>query len=117
MVVTRARRYPWLVPENLEVWIGLANVVPRANCELLDDGKGAFTHFLSLAKDADEYRTKVTRACLYYKLELVELEWCQAFAERHSERDIAEELCEIADGLSDPRHVIFGTFYTYPRSM
>ena len=111
------RSYPWPVPDNLEVWIGLANVVPRANCELLGDDKGAYVNFLSLARDAGEFRTKVARACHYYKLDLIELEECQPFAERHFERDAAEELCEVADELTDPRHVRFGTFHTYPRSM
>jgi len=116
-VLVEVRRYPWPVPDDLEVWIGLANVVPQASCELLADDKGAFVNFLSLARDAEEFRTKVARACLYYKLDLIGLEECQPFAERHSERVIAEELCEIADGLTNPRHVIFGTFHTYPRSM
>jgi len=109
--------YALLVSSAPEVWIGMAEVVPQADCELLEEGKGAFVNVLTLATNTDEFRRKLVRVCRDYKLQLIGLDNCEPFTQRHLRSGVAEDLAEMADTLSNPAYVLFGTFNTYPRPM
>jgi hypothetical protein len=111
------RQYALLVSNAPEVWIGLAEVVPQAACELLEEGKGAFVNVLTLTTNADEFQRKLVRVCRDYKLELVGLENCEPFTQRHLRSGVDQDLAEMADTLRNPAYVLFGTLYTYPRLM
>lgn len=99
------------------VWIGIVGVVPRENCELLSHEEGAYVNFLTLATSDKEYRAKVIGALSYYRLELLEFQDVRRLSESDN---TSEEILAIAEELernSNPQHVRYGTFHTFPRKM
>ncbi len=103
--------------DKIEVWIGLAGVIPREGCELLSPHEGAFVSFLTLARSEQEYRAKLTGVLSYYGLELFDLESIEPLSLRI---DPPQEIVAIARELeqnNNPKHVRYATFYTFPRVM
>lgn len=103
--------------DNAEVWIGVAGVVPREQCEFLSLGEGAFVNFLTLATSDSEYRAKVSAALSFYRLELLEFQDVRPLTQSDSP---SQEILSIATELEesrDPRHVRYATFHTFPRMM
>ena len=103
--------------DKIEVWIGTAGVVPREGCDVLSADRGAYTNFLTLARDEEEYRAKLTGALNYYGLELISLEGVEPLSLRI---DPAEEILTIARELghdNNPQHIRFATFHTFRRVM
>jgi hypothetical protein len=102
---------------KIEVWIGLAGVIPRGGCDLLSPDQGAFVSFLTLARSEEEYRAKLTVVLNYYGLDLFDLESVEPLSLRI---DPPEEIVTSARELeqnNNPKHVRYATFYTFPRVM
>jgi hypothetical protein len=100
-----------------EVWIGVVGVVPREGCELLSAEKGAFVNFLTFASNESEYRAKVSRVLIDYRLELLEFQDVRPFS--ISDRP-SEDILAIAAELQEKRnlqYVRYATFHTFPRVM
>jgi len=72
--------------EATDVWIGVAEIIPREGCELLSPDEGAFVNFLTLASSDSEYRAKVMGALFDYRLELLGFEDV-----RHSRRPTSRQ--------------------------
>jgi hypothetical protein len=105
------------VPDQHEVWIGVAGVVPREGCGLLSPHEGAFVNFLTLASSDSEYRAKVIGAISVYLLDLLEFQDVRPLSQ--SDRP-SQEILSIAAELEEsrnPKHVRYAAFHTFPRVM
>src|SRR3954463_15837958 len=103
--------------EDAIVWIGVVGVFPRSGCELLSADKGAYVNFLTLARSDSEYRAKVIGVLSHYQLELLEFENVRLLSESDGS---SEEIMAIAaelEGNRNPQHVLYATFYTFPRKI
>ena len=100
-----------------EVWIGLICVVPEADCDMLAPEKGAYTHVLTLASSEAEYRSKVIDAMTDYRLNVLEITGVEPLTMRLASYDISDDLAAIAEEITSPNHVRYGTFHTFPRVM
>lgn len=105
------------IAEEACVWIGVAAVVPRKECELLSPEEGAYINFLTLAKTEAEYRAKISGALDYYGLQLIEFLNVRPFSASHNS---SEKIQVIAKELKDGQnlnHVRYSTFHKFPRLM
>ncbi len=99
------------------MWIGVAGVVAREGCELLSPHQGAFVNFLTLASSDSEFRTKVSGALSFYRLDLLEFQDVRPLSQ--SDRP-SQEILSIAAELEesrDPKHVRYATFHAFSRVM
>ena len=92
-------------------------VVPREECELLEDGKGAYVNVLTLAMSNTECRNKVRAAMNDYYFEVVTIEDVFLFSDA---LNVSVELTAIAEELEESqnlKHVRFTTLHKFPRIM
>ena len=92
-------------------------VVPREECELLEDDKGAYVNVLTLATNETECRTKVGAAMNDYHFEVVAIEDVFLFSNAFN---VSAELTTIAEELEESqnrKHVRFTTLHKFPRIM
>jgi len=92
-------------------------VVPGPACEMLAPDKGAYVSVLTWAASETEYRSKVVPVMNEYCLDVVEITGVEPFTQREARGTVPDDLFEIAERISSPKHVIYGTFYTFPRVM
>jgi hypothetical protein len=101
--------------ERSNLWIGLADVVPKPECQILQNSKGAFANVMAWAKSAQEFRQKVENSLRDLDLELVDLEDAQTFSER-GKGDVVfdDQIHEIKERVEHGgEDVAFGTFYKW----
>jgi hypothetical protein len=92
-------------------------VVPREECELLEDDKGAYVNVLTLATSDTECRTKVGAAMNDYHFEVLAIEDVFLFSDA---LNVSTELTTIAEELEESenlKHVRFTTLHKFPRIM
>jgi hypothetical protein len=92
-------------------------VVPREDCTLLEDDKGAYVNVLTLAADETEWRGKVATAMNHYHFEVLAIEDVFLFSDASN---VSSELTTIAEELVESqnfKHVCFETLHTFPRVM
>ena len=65
-----------------DIWIGMVEVRPFFNSELLTDAKGAFVNVLAWATDLEEFRHKIEELIEYLHLEMVGIENAELLANR-----------------------------------
>ncbi len=98
-----------------QLWIGLAEVRPLAECTLLDGARGAYVHVMAWANDADQFRAAVVKRATELALVLIDLRETEPWAIRSSgDSALRNEFYEMADRLeSDVKQVAFGRFHAW----
>src|SRR4029077_20739569 len=102
---------------KLDVWMARIVVVPREECELLEDDKGAYLNVLTLATNEAECRGKVGAAMNDYAFHVVSYDDVLLFSDAIN---VSAELTTIAEELEesqDLNHVRFTTLHKFPRTM
>jgi hypothetical protein len=92
-------------------------VVPREDCELLNDDEGAYVNVLALATNETECRIKIGAAMNDYRLEVVTVEDAFPFS---GASNVSAELTTIAEELEESqnlKHVRFTTLHKFPRGL
>jgi hypothetical protein len=94
------------------VWVGLAEVSIRRDCELELNGAGGFVWCASQAHDEGDFLKKIEEVLNFDRLDLIDLKRVSTFEECD---DPPDELLEMVDRASEnPKFRMYGTFYTYP---
>jgi hypothetical protein len=94
-------------------WIGLAHVVPRASCRVLESEENAFANVVGRALTKSEFKSEVAAACRRLNLELEELKDVALCEQRFEGTTIPEEIQTARAELAQGQTVAFGTFFTY----
>ncbi len=84
---------------------------------MLAPGKGAYVNVLTWAESESDYRNKVVPVMKHYGLDVLEMTDVEPFTKRVARVGATEDLFEIVDEISSPKHVRYGTFHTFPRVM
>lgn len=100
---------------NKQLWIGLAEVLPLAECKLLEEAKGAYVHVMAWADTADEFRAAVVQRATELALVLVDLRETEPWAIRNSSDDpLRDEFFEMQHRISDDtKSIAFGRFHAW----
>lgn len=98
-----------------QLWIGLAEVRPLAECTLLEGARGAYVHVMAWADDADQFRAAIVTRATELALVLIDLRETEPWAIRNSgDAELRNEFYEMADRLeTDVKHVAFGRFHAW----
>ena len=100
---------------NKQLWIGLAEVRPLAECTLLDEARGAYVHVMAWATTPDEFRAAVVQRATELYLVVVDLTETEPWAIRSSGDDpLRNEFFEMADRANDDMKLVtFGRFHAW----
>jgi hypothetical protein len=97
-----------------QLWIGLAEVVPRSGHPLATESSAAFTNVLGRAANPQEFRFRAIRALNQFDLDLHRLEDVEVFASRIRKHHVSLEVRKLADEAQTNGKIVFGTFHTFP---
>jgi hypothetical protein len=101
------------VSDDLDVWVGLVELRPLPGNDLLEGDPGAFANTLTVAADADDFRT---RAANFFRGKGFEVASFEA-VERLEDRDLAgvlpEEMRRLGELAGETSEVQFDTYFTY----
>jgi hypothetical protein len=92
-------------------------VVPREECVLLEDDKGAYVNVLTLATNKTECRTKIAAAMRHYHFEVVDVEDVLPFSEVSNASAELTAISEELEKSQNLNHVRFTTLHKFPRVM
>ncbi|MDX6565780.1 MAG: hypothetical protein QOE10_1442 [Gaiellales bacterium] len=99
--------------DGLDVWVGLVEVRPLSGNDLFEGDPGAFANTLTVAADADDFRT---RAANFFRGKGFEVASFEA-VERLEDRDLAgvlpEEMRRLGELADETSQVQFDTYFTY----
>lgn len=100
---------------NKQLWIGFAEVLPLAECKLLDEAKGAYVHVMAWANTADDFRATVVKRATELALVLVDLRETEPWSIRSSGDDpLRDEFFEMHHRLrDDTESIAFGRFHAW----
>src|SRR5262245_41950231 len=97
-----------------QLWIGLAEVVPRSGHPLASESSAAFTNVLGHGADPREFRCRAVRVLNKFGLDLYRLEDVEVFASRIRKHYVSLEVRKLADEAEATGNIVFGTFHTFP---
>ena len=99
--------------DDLDVWVGLVELRPLPGNDLLEGDPGAFANTLTVAADADDFRT---RAANFFRGKGFDVASFEA-VERLEDRDLAgvlpEEMRRLGELAGETSQVHFDTYFTY----
>lgn len=98
-----------------QLWIGLAEVRPLAECTLLEGARGAYVHVMAWATDADRFRAAVVKRATELALVLIDLRDTEPWAIRNSgDAEVRNEFYDMAERLEvNVKQVAFGRFHAW----
>ncbi len=99
--------------QDLNTWIGLLEVRPKSNNDILGGAPGAYTNVVCLANDVPDYSRKVKHALGALGLEVIWEDRVEPLDHRLVNHDISDELRECVNNLSEECPVLFDAFYVF----
>jgi|SRR5450432_727063 hypothetical protein len=100
--------------EKKEIWIGLVEVRPLPDSEILKTASGAHVNILTWASNATEFRDKAEELMHYLHLILVSIENPEPLHDRGAPADFDDDVAEIIDQVQkNPNAIMYGTFHTW----
>ncbi len=98
-----------------QLWIGLVEVRPLAECNLLEGARGAYVHVMGWANTADEFRAAVVKRSTELHLVIIDLRETEPWAIRSSGEDpLRNEFFEMADRANaNQKQLVFGRFHAW----
>ncbi len=98
--------------ERESIWIGLLEVSPREDAEVLRDVSGAFVNVVTWASNEAQFRKKAKIVMDKLKMAIMDVEDAEPIANRGVLENA--ELLDIAARVeSNPNAIIYGTFQTW----
>ena len=98
--------------ERESIWIGLLEVSPHEDTEVLRDVSGAFVNVVTWASDEAQFREKARIVMDELRLEIMGVEGAEPIANRGVLEN--EELKDIAARVkNNPDAIIYATFHTW----
>jgi len=97
---------------NNSMWIGLVEVSPQEDAEVLLDVSGAFVNVVTWASNETQFRDKAKLVMNKLNLVIMDVENAEPIANRGVLEN--EELLDIVSRVeSNPNAIIYGTFQTW----
>jgi hypothetical protein len=101
-----------MTTENKSMWIGLVEVSPQEDAEVLLDVSGAFVNVVTWASNEAQFREKAKIVMDKLKLAIMDVEDAEPIANRGVLEN--EELLDIVARVeNNPNAIIYGTFQTW----
>jgi hypothetical protein len=97
-------------------WIGLAEVVPGQECDVLKEGDTAFLPVVAKARNAQAFYHVVKDELKALQLELIRLEDVEHLSERRRKHALPNDLETAIEGLSSTCRLAFGRFHVFSNS-
>jgi hypothetical protein len=98
--------------ESESIWIGLVEVSPRQDAEVLRETSGAFVNVVTWALNQAQFREKAKIVMDKLNLQIIGVEGAEPIT-NHVELE-NEELKDIASRVkNNPNAIIYGTFHTW----
>lgn len=103
--------------KSKRLWIGLVEVRPLEDCEVLDDAKGAFVNIVTWASNASEVRQKAELVFGGLRLFVAGIENAEPVEVRREREGDFEESIEdiISRAENNPNAMIYSTFHLFER--
>jgi hypothetical protein len=93
----------------------MAEVWALPACEILSSAEGAFTHIITWAADASEFREKADVLAGHLGLQLVGPEGEESVRSREGRCTLGDDLrALIQQAESNPQAILYATFHKYP---
>jgi hypothetical protein len=99
--------------DALDVWVGLVEVRPLPGNETLEGDPGAFANALSLAANADDFRTRASNFFRGEDFEVVSFERVERLEERGEGNPLPDEIVRLGELARETAEVQFDTYFTY----
>lgn len=96
-----------------EVWIGLINVVPQPNNDLLGTAKGAYVTALCYVDNNLSYKTRINEAAEELKFTVKEVEEIEKLSIRRKNFKVDEAILKLAKEVEETKQVRFSDFHAY----
>jgi len=97
-----------------EIWIGLVDVRPLPDSEILKDASGAYVNVLTWAVDAEEYRAKVGELMDYLHLMVTGIENPEPLSNRGRTEEFDSEVAKVAQEVQqNPDAIMYCTFHSW----
>lgn len=105
----------WTDPtqEDLDVWVGTADLKPVAGNDIFEEADGAVTNVCALARDEAGYRRAVVETFRELGLNVVEIDDIEPFQNRAQDLEPDSNSFEIAAGVSRTTPLVYDEFYVY----
>lgn len=101
-----------MITESESVWIGLVEVTPREDAEVLREVTGAYVNVVTWASNETQFREKAKIVMDKLKLAIMDVEGAEPIANRGALKN--EELLNIVSRVqSNQKAIIYGTFQTW----
>jgi hypothetical protein len=99
--------------DGFEVWVGLVEIRPLPGNESLEGDPGAFANAVSLAADANDFRTRAANFFLGEDFEVVSFERVERLAERGAVHTLPDEIARLGELARETAAVEFDRYFTY----
>lgn len=96
-----------------ELWIGLANIIPKEGNNEFSDVKGAYVNVIMHASNNDNFIDAVKLEFDYRGFYVVDIEDIELFSERKSQYQLRDELLELANYVEQTGMVGIDRFHLY----
>jgi hypothetical protein len=94
-------------------WIGLAEVTPGRECDLLKQGHAAFVPVVAKAPNAQAFYEVVKSELKALQLELIRMEDGEHLSERRRKHRLPDDLETAIEGLSSAHRLAFGRLHSF----
>ena len=95
------------------MWISLVEVTGPRDNPILEGSPGAFTHYLTLAKNARQHGSDARRAAKALGLTVKKALWCERLEHRLERCEIEDYLKDLALRVSRSGVGSFGKFHVW----
>jgi hypothetical protein len=101
-----------LAAQQPEVWIGLVEVRPLPESEILKTSSGAFVYVLTSAIDGEIFQNRAATLMSTLHVQIVGLSQVEPVREKLERDGLSEELQDIADDVArNPEFIRYSTFH------
>jgi hypothetical protein len=97
---------------ELEVWIGLVEVVPVEGSDVFEGAPGAYANVFALASSVEDYMASTARALLRQGLTAVGVDDPEPLRERQSRMHLSDAILQLGEQTRDGE-VVWDTFYVF----
>jgi hypothetical protein len=105
---------------TFDVWVGLVEVRPLPGNATLEGDPGAFANTLTVADDADDFRTRSANFFRGEGFAIVSFEDVERLADRAGAAPLPDEMARLGEVARETAQVQFDSYYRYgsnPRSL
>lgn len=99
--------------DDLDVWVGLVELRPLPGNDLLEGDPGAFANTLTVAADAEDFRTRAANFFRGKGFEVASFEAVELLEDRDLAGVLPEEMRRLGELAGETSQVQFDTYFRY----